>query len=150
VKKSTAELLEMGWAPCDPPRVAIGFRWPYKEIVKCKSCNGKGAIWMYDQGYGKGLGQCYRKKCACRGGQQTALHVDAEIRVALDWFKTSTPPASGFELWLFKDYWKVIDSPVEYWAWLRSEIATDNIYRIEAVRDDLVKLHQKFMVDEEF
>lgn len=142
MKKTAEEIALSGWLPCDPPRVTLGFRWPPREIVKCKSCNGRGHIWCYDQGYGKAYGQCYKKRCSCRGGKQAEVHLDKEFRVAVQWFQASTPPAEQFEYWLWKDVWQVIENPAQYWEELRAEIASGNVYRLEAIRDDVVRLHQ--------
>ena len=149
MKKSPEELAALGWVPCDPPRVVLGFRWPHKEIIKCQDCNGKGWLWCYDQGYGKAFGQCYKKRCRCRGGAHRETHLDKEFTTAITWFKSSQPPAQAFEFLEFRDVYKVVDDPAAYWGWLRTEIATDNIYRLEAIRGDIVKLYQKFSLQEE-
>ena len=151
MKKSPEEIALMGWQPCEPPRVSLGYRWPYREIVKCQSCNGRGSIWCYDQGFGKAFGQCYRKRCHCRGGRQAEVHLDKEFREAIQWFVTSTPPSEPFEYWAFKDVWRVIADPAQHWAQLKEEIASRNVYRLEAIRDDVVKLHQLLVLaNEEF
>lgn len=149
MKKTLEEIALLGWVSCDPPRVTLGFRWPPREIVKCKNCNGKGHIWCYDQGYGKALGQCFKKRCSCRGGKVAEVHLDKEFRVAVQWFKTSEPPTEPFEYHQWRDVYKVIDDPAQYWVELRAEIASGNVYRLEAVRDDIVKLHQLFVLDNE-
>lgn len=151
MKKSPEQLVAEGWQPCAPPRATLGYRWPYREIDKCKSCNGRGHLWCYDQGYGKAYGQCYKKRCSCRGGKAAEVHLDKEFREAVQWFKSSIPPGEAFEYYLWKDVWQVVDEPAQYWVELKTEIASGNVYRLEAIRDDIVKLHQLFVLaNEEF
>lgn len=70
--------------------------------------------------------------------------IDKDLKAALAWFKTSTPPEKPFRLNKFT----MIDDPKKLWAHLKEEIVSNNIYVLERIREDLIKLCALFEGEE--
>ena len=142
-------MMAEGWERCDNPQAHLVFGSQVAEA--CSKCGGKGYWYIWDSAWNQTMGQCYRKRCQCRGGKQTKVKLDPEFRAALVWFYKSSPPGEPFEFCEFRDVYKVIDEPAAYWRQLKDDINTGNIYRMEAIRSDVIKLHQILVLaNEEF
>lgn len=110
-------------------------------VYKCSFCYDRGKYYIYANGYGRGLGTAYYVECPhCNGIQFVVRGLDKALRAALEWFRTSTPPNEGFRLSKFR----TIDDPQALWAEMKKEIATDNIYRLEKIREDLISMQNLF------
>ena len=142
-KKSQAEIVLLGWEPCQPLHTTI--RFGGRTVDVCQSCGGKGYWYCWGEGAGQGLGQCYRKRCPCRGGVQRKIRLDAEYRAALEWFKTTTPPAGSLKI----HPWSKAEDAETLWGKLWGDIETGNVYRLEAIRDDIVALYQALALNTE-
>lgn len=110
-------------------------------IYKCDHCYDRGKYYFWAPGYGRGLGTAYYMDCLhCTGTQFVVRGIDKDLRAALEWFRTSTPPSEGFRLNKFR----MIDDPQALWDEMKKEIATDNIYRLEKIREDLISMQNLF------
>ncbi len=139
-------LREKGWLPCATYfHVKLSAR---EDPGKCQACFGRGWAYLFGRGTGAAFGQCYRKKCSqCSGNwANESAYLDDDFKEAIRWFLESTPPAKRFRL----HPWKVIESPEKLWDSLFDDIQSQNVYRLEFIRDDLVKLHQLFGISEDF
>lgn len=111
-------------------------------FYKCDACFDRGFYIFYRNGNRVSLGERHEIPCPhCTGNwSYDTKQVDKELQDALAWFRKSTPPAAGFRL----NKWKMIDDPAEYWKYLKSEIALDNIYILERHREDLMQIQALF------
>ncbi len=120
----------------------------FRIWYKCSCCYDRGYIFYYGQGTGRALGQCYKEKCRFCGGNWAyeGANLDAVYKKAMTWFRSSQPPGKPFRLFV----WKTVDDPVKYWQNMREEIASDNVYVLERIRDDIVRLHELFGNEDDF
>ncbi len=109
---------------------------------RCDWCMDRGYSTCFKNGSKFSLGEAFKVDCThCTGKwSDTAMVIDREFREALAWFRTSTPPLKGFVLNKFK----TVTDPAKYWENLRTEISSDNIYALERIRDDILKLQEMF------
>ncbi len=108
----------------------------------CDWCRDSGKYYALSGGNKVTLGTWWEEPCPhCRGNwAEKSRFIDRELKDALTWFKSSTPPDKPFRLSKFK----TVSNPALYWENLRKEIATDNIYVLERIREDLIAMQTMF------
>lgn len=113
---------------------------------KCTWCSDRGWYSYFKGGSKNSLGEVFTFQCQhCTGQKKTDTRgLDKDLKSALAWFQSSEIPTAPFRL----SKWKYIDDPAKYWADLKAEIALDNIYRLEYIRDDLIALQALFWGEE--
>ncbi len=109
---------------------------------KCDACFDRGFYIHYRNGNRMSLGERIETPCPhCQGEwSYDTKQIDKSIQEALAWFRHSIPPEKPFRLNKFK----FIDDPKKLWTYLKQEIATDNIYALERIGDDLIALQGMF------
>ncbi len=112
------------------------------QYYRCDDCFDRGFYILYSKGNVKTLGIRTEVSCPhCKGNwSYDTRMISEEFRQALRWFRSSTPPDEPFKL----SKWKTIDDPKKFWAKLKAEIALDNIYSLERIEEDVLKLQALF------
>ena len=117
---------------------------------RCDSCQDRKYWYAFGRGCGDAQGQCYKKRCSkCSIDKSPMYEIDSlgqDFNAALQWFKASKAPGKSFDL--YPD--TVVPDPILAWDSLRLEIESGNIYCLERIREDLIRLHELFGDDDDF